>query len=66
MVTNARSTLRVGDLVLVPWGASQLEAQIIEIWGDPPAHVRVSLQIEDGDEPEYLLLNPAIITPVAA
>jgi len=66
VVTNARSTLRVGDRVLVPWGASQLEARIIEIWGDPPAHVRVSLQIEDGDEPEYLLLNPAIITPVAA
>lgn len=66
MVTKAQSVMKVGDRVLVPWGTSQLEAEIIEVWGEPPAHVRVSLHIEDGEEPEYLLLNPSVLTPVAA
>lgn len=66
MVTRTHSGLKVGDRVLVPWGVEQLEAEIIEIWGEPAAHVRVALQIEDGDEPEYLLLNPSVLTPLAA
>lgn len=64
MVTKAHNTLKVGDRVLVPWGQEDLEADVIEVWGDPPAHVRVALHIEDCDEPEYLLLNPSVITSV--
>lgn len=66
MVNGSRREFRVGDRVLVPWGVDAIEGEIVEVWGEPVAHVRVSLQVEDDGELEYLLLNPSVITPVAA
>ncbi len=56
--------LQVGTTVRVPWGLTRdLEGQIIEIWGDPPAHVRVRLLLDgDEDEPVVLLLSPSALT----
>lgn len=40
-----------------------VEGTVVEVWGDPPAHVRVRLHLgdEDGDEP-VILLDPSILT----
>lgn len=61
--------LRVGQTVLVAWGLDRdVEGQIIELWGDPPAHVRVQLHFEEDDadaEPVVLLLTPSAVTAVA-
>jgi hypothetical protein len=55
--------LRIGDTVLVPWELSDpVPAKVLEIWGDPPEHVRVQLTF-NGDDPDsdpvVLLLSPA-------
>ena len=49
----------------MPWGLDDLEGKIVEVWGDPPAHVRVRLHLEgdDGTEPVVLLLAPSALTP---
>lgn len=57
--------LRVGDRVKVPWGLRrEVDAEIVEIWGDPPQHVRVQLDLaeDDGAEPVTLLLAPSVLT----
>lgn len=56
--------LRVGDKVKVPWGLQrQVDGEIVEVWGDPPQHVRVRLELaeEDGVEPVTLLLAPSAL-----
>lgn len=61
MVRNMSQQLRVGATVRVPWGLeADVKGKIVEVWGDPPAHVRVQL-LFDGDEdsePVVLLLLP--------
>jgi hypothetical protein len=42
-----------------------VKGRIVEIWGDPPAHIRVALELEEGEEPEVLVLSPAIVNRVA-
>lgn len=65
MVKRDRRQIKVGDLVLVPWGLGEpLTGRVIEIWGDPPAHVRVKLTFEE-DDPMFLLLPPSLLTPAA-
>jgi hypothetical protein len=54
--------LRVGATVRVPWGLEgDVKAKIVEVWGDPPAHVRVQLLLDadDDSEPVVLLLSPS-------
>ena len=53
--------LQVGTRVRVPWGlADPVEGEIVEVWGDPPAHVRVQLRLDSDDdsEPIVILLSP--------
>lgn len=61
MATHA--TFKAGDIVTVPWGLEEpVRAKIIEVWGDPPAHVRVQLLTEDeGEPPIVLLLSPKVV-----
>lgn len=57
--------LHVGATVRVPWGLEgDVEGTIVEVWGDPPAHVRVELHLEGDDEaePVVLLLAPSALT----
>lgn len=59
--------LRVGAKVLVAWGLSRdVEGTVVEVWGDPPEHVRVRLHFNDDDEKEFgpttILLSPSIVT----
>ncbi len=56
--------LHVGSKVLVPWGMKRdIEGEIVEVWGDPPVHVRVQLRLDDDDsEPVVLLLAPSALT----
>lgn len=57
--------LRVGDKVKVPWGLQrEVDGEIVEIWGDPPQHVRVQLELAQDDdvEPVTLLLAPSVLT----
>lgn len=57
------SDVQVGERVLVPWGLDEdVEGTVVEVWGNPPAHVRVALQLEENEEPQVLLLNPKILT----
>ena len=57
--------LRVGATVRVPWGLEdEVEGQIVEVWGDPPAHVRVRLLLEGDEEPVVVLLPPSALTTV--
>ena len=53
--------LRVGDRVKVPWGlAEQVDGTIVEVWSDPPTHVRVQLSSDD-EEPIVVLLSPSVL-----
>lgn len=57
--------LRVGATVRVPWGLEgDVEGKIVEVWGDPPVHVRVELRLDDDEdaEPVVLLLAPSALT----
>ena len=58
--------LTVGSIVRVPWGLKDdVEGTVVEVWGDPPAHVRVQLRLpeaEDDAEPVILLLAPSALT----
>jgi hypothetical protein len=50
--------------VYVPWGIGRVPARVLEVWGDPPAHVRVQLELEGADtddEPFVLLLSPSVL-----
>lgn len=57
--------LKVGDTVLVPWGLGDpVKATVVEVWGDPPVHVRVQLRPEDADEseePTIILISPSVV-----
>jgi len=64
-VSGGRRHVKVGDLVLVPWGLEEpVQGRVVEIWGDPPSHVRVQLLADEGDQP-VLLLPEEILTPAA-
>ncbi len=56
-MTDEHRHVRVGDLVLVPWGLEEsVQGRVVEVWGDPPSHVRVQLLVDDeGDQPIVLL-----------
>lgn len=57
--------LTVGSTVRVPWGLQDdIEGTILEVWGDPPAHIRVQLHLPEDDdaEPVVLLLAPSSLT----
>lgn len=55
-------SLKVGDTVLVPWGLEgDVKGKIVDVWGDPPAQVRVELHFEDDPEPVVLLLSPSTL-----
>lgn len=66
MVTKIPGELRVGAAVRVPWGIERyVDGTIVEVWGDPPAHVRVQLQLDDRDDedgPVVVLLSPSMVT----
>jgi hypothetical protein len=61
MVKIRDNGLRVGDRVKVLWGTDEVLGTVTEIWGSPPAHVRVALELEEDGEPEVLLLNPKVV-----
>ena len=62
MVTKNKP-MKVGDRVRVPWGLDEsLPGEIVEVWGKPPVHVRVQVELGDG-ESETLLLNPDVVEP---
>jgi hypothetical protein len=57
--------LKVGDRVRAPFGLGQtLTGRVVEVWGDPPEHVRVEFTFE-ADDPLVLLLPPSLLTPAA-
>jgi hypothetical protein len=60
VVNDMAKHLQVGSKVRVPWGLEDpVEGEIVEVWGDPPAHVRVQLQLDSSDsEPIVILLSP--------
>ncbi len=61
-VVNDEQTWTVGQKVKVPWGVDEVDATVVEVWGDPPVHVRVQLHL-NGDEPEpIILLSPTVLT----
>jgi hypothetical protein len=65
MVSGMPRQIKVGDTVFVPWGLNApVKAKIVEIWGDPPAHVRVQLAFDEDDvdsDPVVLLLSPSAL-----
>lgn len=66
MMSNTQvPVFHIAGRVRVPWGADQVEGEIVEVWGAPPAHLRVALSLEEDDAPEVLLLRPNIVSPVA-
>jgi hypothetical protein len=63
MVTSPHRHVRVGDLVLVPWGLEEpIRGRVVEVWGDPPSQVRVQLLIDDEGEQPVLLLPESILS----
>ena len=65
MVMDDRSTLKVGDEVLVPWGRGKpLKGQVLEVWGDAAGHVRIKVIVE-GADPMFLLLRESWLLPAA-
>jgi hypothetical protein len=66
MVTGTPRHIRVGDLVLVPWGLEEpVPARVLETWGDPPSHVRVQLLIDEEPDRPVLLLPESILSLAA-
>lgn len=56
--------LYVGKKVSVPWGLERnVTGKIVEVWGDPPVHVRVQLMLDSDEdaEPVVLLLSPSAL-----
>jgi hypothetical protein len=65
-VTSRQQQVKVGDVVLVPWGLEEpVPARVLEIWGNPPSHVRVQLLLEEDDDRLILLLPPSLLTRAA-
>lgn len=51
----ATETLKRGASVVVPWGTGEVHGEVLEVWGDPPQHVRVRLHLgrsEGADRPD--------------
>jgi hypothetical protein len=63
----ASTTFKVGDIVSVPWGLEDpVRAKVVEVWGDPPIHVRVQLlTVADEQEPPVILLLSASVLTAA-
>lgn len=56
------SNVKVGDKVRVPWGfGNPVVGEIVEVWDDTQAHIRVSLQFEDEEESVILLLTRSAV-----
>lgn len=60
-MVDQHKSLNVGDRVVVLWGLDDVSGRVVEVWGDPVSHVRVELDLGEGEEPEVLLLNPRIV-----
>ena len=60
VVNDMAKCVHVGAKVRVPWGLDgPLDGEIIEVWGDPPVHVRVQLVLDGEDsDPVVILLSP--------
>lgn len=56
-----RRKLRIGDRVQVPWGSGLVPGEVLEIWGDPPHHVRVALELGGSDASEDIV--PLLLSP---
>jgi hypothetical protein len=66
VVSERRRHVKVGDVVLVPWGLEEpVHARVVEVWGDPPSQVRVQLLLDEEDERPVLLVPEEILTPAA-
>jgi hypothetical protein len=61
VVSVGEDKLRVGDRVKVLWGFDEISGTITDIWGSPPAQVRVAIELEEGEQPEVLLLSPKAV-----
>lgn len=65
-MVNERRHVKVGDVVLVPWGLEEpVHARVVEVWGDPPSKVRVQLLLDEEDERPVLLLPEELLTLAA-
>lgn len=64
-MVETQHNLRSGDRVMVPWGMDEIMGTVLEVWGSPPAHVRVALELEANEEPEVLLLNPRVVRKIS-
>jgi hypothetical protein len=56
--------LKPGMRVRVLWGLDTVEGTILEVWSDPPRHVRIALELGGPEKPEdvvTLLLSPSVI-----
>ena len=64
-MTKKTKQFAVGSAVRVPWGLDgDVEGTVVEVWGDPPGHVRVQLRLpaDDDAEPVVLLLASSALT----
>lgn len=65
-MVNGKKQPKAGDIVHVLWGLDNpVTARVLEVWGDPPTHVRVRLIIEDDDEPFIVLLSMSSLVDAA-
>jgi hypothetical protein len=66
VVSERQRHVKVGDVVLVPWGLEEpVHARVIEVWGNPPSQVRVQLLLGEEDERPVLLLPEELLTLAA-
>jgi hypothetical protein len=66
VVAGERRHVRVGDLVLVPWGLEEpVRGRVVEVWGDPPSQVRVQLFVDDEDDQPVVLLPESLLSLAA-
>lgn len=65
-MTDEHRHVRVGDFVLVPWGLEEpVRGRVVEVWGDPPFHVRVQLLVDDEGEYPVVLLPESLLSLAA-
>ncbi len=65
-MTSEHRHVKVGDLVLIPWGLEEpVRARVVEVWGDPPSQVRVQLLADDDEDQPVILVPESILNPAA-
>ena len=53
---SRRKQIRVGSIVMIPWGPREIPARVLKVLGDPPKHLRI-IFMEDLEDPYVIMVG---------